>query len=131
MQVQISSHAKESHMKEEEILSVIHSLGHIDAIDKRREVIENIFKTSSRSVDNFNEESILALGQLMSDKDDMVRYWAAMTLGNIGPAARVVTKQLRQALTEKYCAMESKNSSSAIIFALTRIGQIDSFPQCP
>jgi len=61
---------------------------------------------------------------LLSDKDDSVRYWAAMSLGYVGPAAKKAIPALQADLKEHLCAPQSKTSASAARFALERIGAI-------
>jgi HEAT repeats len=67
---------------------------------------------------------------LLTDKDDSVRYWAAMALGYIGPPAQSAVPALEKALEDKKCDRSSKTSASAITIALTKIGVTPKKVQC-
>jgi len=62
------------------------------------------------------------LANLLTDRDDSVRYWIAMALGYLGPRARQAVPALEKALKERECDNSSKTSASGIEFALSRIG---------
>lgn len=62
------------------------------------------------------------LASLLADKDDSVRYWAAMSLGYIGPSAQSAVPALEKALEDRRCDHASKTSASAILFALKNMG---------
>ncbi|MEJ1974199.1 MAG: HEAT repeat domain-containing protein [Lacunisphaera sp.] len=61
------------------------------------------------------------ISDLLRDKDDSVRYWAATSLGYIGPRAGFTIPALEKALKEKDDDLSSKSSASAIRLALERI----------
>jgi hypothetical protein len=69
-----------------------------------------------------SDADIKLLADMLSDRDDSVRYWIAMTLGYIGPRARPAVSALGKALEEIQCAHGSKTSADAIRLALTKIG---------
>ncbi|MDZ5650428.1 hypothetical protein [Nitrospirillum sp. BR 11828] len=78
------------------------------------------------------EADIQALTELLTARDDLVRYWAAISLSFIGPRARSALPALRQAFEEKHCARESKNSTSGAAVALRNMGEPPpSAPACP
>jgi HEAT repeat protein len=64
---------------------------------------------------------IRALAGLMEDRDDSVRYWAAMALGYMGPQATDAIPALEKALKEIERHPADKTSESAIRLALRRI----------
>lgn len=70
------------------------------------------------------------LAGLLTDKDDSVRYWAAMALGYIGPPAQSAVPALQKALEDRKCDRSSKTSASAITIALTNIGVTPKKVQC-
>jgi HEAT repeat protein len=68
------------------------------------------------------------LANLLTDRDDSVRYWIAMALGYLGPRARQSVPALEKALKERECDHSSKTSASGIEFALSRIGVMSRKP---
>jgi hypothetical protein len=68
-----------------------------------------------------NNADIESLANMMADRDDSVRYWIAISIGYVGPRARQAVPALEKAFKEKECDHSSKNSTSAISFALTKI----------
>jgi HEAT repeat protein len=51
-------------------------------------------------VENDDGTTIDEIASLLGDRDDLVRYWAAMALQHIGPAARQAVPALQKALRE-------------------------------
>lgn len=68
-----------------------------------------------------SDADIQLLADMLSDRDDSVRYWIAMSLGYIGPRTRPAVPALGKALEEVQCAHGSKTSADAIRLALTKI----------
>ena len=67
-------------------------------------------------------ESLLAeITDLLTDRDDTVRYWTAMALGYLGPQAASSIPALEKALKEIEKVRGSKTSASGIRFALAKI----------
>jgi hypothetical protein len=64
---------------------------------------------------------VRALGGLMEDRDDSVRYWIATALGYLGPQAAAAIPALEKALKEIEQRPADKTSESAIRLALKRI----------
>jgi hypothetical protein len=64
------------------------------------------------------------LAGLLRDRDDSVRYWAAVSLGYLGQAAQRAAPALMTALRECECDLKnaSKMSAPAIRFALEEMG---------
>jgi hypothetical protein len=69
-----------------------------------------------------SDADIQLLVDMLSDRDDSVRYWIAMALGYVGPRAQPAVTALEKALQEMQCVHGSKTSASAIRLALTKIG---------
>jgi hypothetical protein len=64
---------------------------------------------------------IRALADLMTDRDDSVRYWVAMALGFLGPQAVEAVPALQDALNRIGEHPAETTSLSGILFALERI----------
>ncbi|MCP4476781.1 MAG: hypothetical protein GY880_25800 [Planctomycetaceae bacterium] len=58
---------------------------------------------------------------LLNHDNDSIRYWAAMSLGKLGPMASAAIPQLISSLTKKMEDYSSKSSASGIQYALERI----------
>jgi PBS lyase HEAT-like repeat len=67
-------------------------------------------------------DDVELIASLLTDKDDLVRYWAAMALGYIGPFAISAVPALNRALYDTRCDRAGKTSASGIIFALSQMG---------
>lgn len=50
------------------------------------------------------------------------RYWVAVSLGNVGPRARMAIPELKEILAEEDCLKESKSAAGGIRYALTKMG---------
>jgi hypothetical protein len=78
-------------------------------------------------IDALDVKEIDDLAGLLSDKDDVVRFWAALALGHVGPPAIRVVPALERALKEVEPAPGSNiigpdlSSASAIRGALRKI----------
>jgi hypothetical protein len=66
-------------------------------------------------------DTIDQLADLLTHREDIVRYWAATALGYIGPKAESAIPALERAYEEKKNSSQSKTSASAIRVALERI----------
>ena len=69
-----------------------------------------------------SDSDIASLTALLKDRDDSVRYYAAMSLGLIGDRARSAIPALKIALAEIACIQLDKTSAPGIRLALTRLG---------
>jgi hypothetical protein len=78
-----------------------------------------------------SDSDIDLLADMLSDKDDSVRYWIAMALGNIGPRAQKAVPSLEKAYSQLECVHADKSSESAIRIALTKIGATVHHRDCP
>jgi HEAT repeat protein len=77
-----------------------------------------------------SDADIKLLADMLSDRDDSVRYWIAMALGYIGPRAQQAVPALEKALREIQCVHASKTSADAIRLALTKIGATTRHQDC-
>jgi hypothetical protein len=68
------------------------------------------------------DSDIDALAGMMTDRDDSVRYWIAVSLGFIGTRAKRAAPQLQRAFRDIACIRGSLTSEPAIRQALSRIG---------
>lgn len=59
---------------------------------------------------------------LLDSPDDSVRYWVAIALGNIGPAAKAAVPKLEKLLPEADCLNGAITSASGIRYAPIRMG---------
>jgi hypothetical protein len=87
-------------------------------------------------VDILEARPIDDIAGLLSDRDDSVRYWAAMALGQIGPPAGRAVPALERALREVEAStsaiVAAKTSESGIRFAVRTItGKPGSFRGFP
>jgi HEAT repeat protein len=77
-----------------------------------------------------SDADIELLAEMLSDRDDSVRYWIAMTLGYIGPRAQEAVPALRKALQEIQCVHGDKTSASALRMALAKVGAAQLHQDC-
>lgn len=77
-----------------------------------------------------DDDTINAISRLLGDREDAVRSWAAVTLGNLGPRAQSAVPALMTALRGKECVgypsqpyiAHSLTSADGIRMALEKIG---------
>lgn len=72
-----------------------------------------------------------AIAVLLSDNDDVVRGYAAIALGNIGPPARRAAPQLMKAFRERECQIGDLTSTDAMLPVFSRIGEPRPELRCP
>jgi hypothetical protein len=58
------------------------------------------------------------------------RYWVAMSLGNVGPRAKIAIPKLKQLLAEEECRRVSKSAADGFRYALRRMGVVPPLPIC-
>ena len=75
----------------------------------------------SRNV-SASANDIKMLSNLMSDRDDSVRFWIARALAEIGPSAHAAIPALQKAYRQIACGRGDLTSSPAIQRALDSIG---------
>lgn len=74
-----------------------------------------------------SEKDISDISELLFDKNDAVRFWAAVSIGHIGPRARFVASRVQKALTEVECVRvngvsPSFSSAQGMRYALSQLG---------
>lgn len=73
-----------------------------------------------------NQDMVRNIADLLDDKNDRVRFYAAAALGNIGPAARSAVPALERALREsdaKLDAFVKKRGPGAVLLPASYSGQ--------
>jgi len=89
----------------------------------RTAAAERLFAlTGKMNPNDVNDKTIVDLMSLLAGSDDSTRYWAARSLGVLGPRAKIAVPILQSTLTEVDCLPGSKTSASGIRFALLQIG---------
>ena len=95
------------------------SIGDADVILNAAEKLPDAIKNHS------DRESlgyiIRKIEPLLKHENDSIRYWAAMSLGKLGPMASDAIPQLISSLEEKIDDFSSKTSASGIQYALDQI----------
>lgn len=76
-------------------------------------------KLSSKEV---TEALVTDLTSLLDSPDDSVRFWVAMALGNLGPAAKAAVPKLEDILPKADCINGAITSASGIRYALIKMG---------
>jgi PBS lyase HEAT-like repeat len=92
------------------------------SVNARTEDARNLADQVRRNELAVSNADIKLLVDMLSDRDDSVRYWIAMALGYIGPRAQPAVPALEKALQEVQCVHASKTSADAMRLALTKIG---------
>jgi hypothetical protein len=82
-------------------------------------------KISSKDV---TKALVTDITSLLDSPDDSVRYWVAMALGNLGPAARAAIPKLQEMLPKAACVDGVITSASGIREALMKMGIKSPFP---
>jgi hypothetical protein len=96
-----------------------------------RETAEQLSHLTRRMNPNaVSDQSVADLISLLDIRDDIVRYWVASSLGNLGPRASAAVPSLKRLLAEVACLPGSKTSASGIRFALTQMGVTIPAPAC-
>jgi hypothetical protein len=68
---------------------------------------------------------------LLDSLDDSVRYWVAVALGNLGPAAKAAVPKLEEMLPKADCINGAITSASGIRYALINMGvKPPTSPEC-
>jgi hypothetical protein len=65
---------------------------------------------------------VSSITPLLDSPDDSVRYWVAIALGNLGPAAKSAAPKLEEMLPEADCINGVITSARGIRYALLRMG---------
>jgi len=104
----------------------------VKTVDARTEAAEHLAsltqKIGSKEV---TEALVTDITSLLDSSDDSVRYWVAMALGNLGPAAKSAVPKLEELLPKADCISGAITSASGIRYALIKMGiKPPSPPKC-
>jgi PBS lyase HEAT-like repeat len=92
-------------------------------VDARTEAAEHLASLTQKiSRKEITEGLVTDLVALLDSRDDSVRYWVAMALGNLGPAAKAAVPKLEEMLPVADCISGAITSASGIRYALLKIG---------
>jgi hypothetical protein len=121
---------REKLMKQlDETMSEVRTTG--KTADDQRNAAEHLYRlTRGKNSKKVDDKTIGDIASLLDVRDDSVRYWVAMCLGNFGPRARMAAPKLQALLAEVHCIQGSKTSASGIRFALVQMGVMPSPPTC-
>jgi hypothetical protein len=72
--------------------------------------------------DQIDDKTIADIGSLLDSSNDYIRFWAATSLGELGPRARIAIPKLLKLLPVVDCLNGTITSASAVRLALMRIG---------
>jgi hypothetical protein len=92
-------------------------------VDARTKSAEHAASLTQRiSGKEVTETLVTDLASLLDSPDDSVRFWIAIALGNIGPAAKSAVPKLEKMLPEADCINGAITSASGIRYALVKMG---------
>jgi HEAT repeat protein len=92
----------------------------VDARTAAAEHLANLArKLSSKEV---TVKLVNDLTSLLDSPDDSVRYWIAVALGNLGPAAKAAAPKLEEMLAKAECINGAITSADGIRYALIKMG---------
>jgi len=74
--------------------------------------------------DQIDDKTIADIGSLLDSPNDYIRFWAATSLGELGPRARMAIPKLLALLPAVDCLNGAITSASAVRLALVRIGKL-------
>ena len=81
--------------------------------------------------DQVDDNTIADIESLLDNSSDYIRFWAATSLGELGPRARMVLPKLLELLPKVDCLNGAITSASAVRVALMRIGGVNPpHPSC-
>jgi HEAT repeat protein len=90
--------------------------------DKRAEQAEYMYSLIEKHFTSIDKERAVAeLEKYLSDENDAVVYWTAMSLSQFGKDAKTALPKLKEVLKIKEKLIGSKTSASGIRFAISRI----------
>lgn len=98
----------------------------------RTEAAERLSKlTKSVNPKDIDDKTLSDLASLLDTHEDSVRAWVAVSLGNLGPRAKVAAPKMLKILPEVDCLRVSLSSAPAIRVALKRMGvKVPPLPDC-
>ena len=81
--------------------------------------------------DQVDDRTIADIESLLDSSDDYIRFWAAASLGELGPRAKVALPKLLKLLPVVDCIRGDLTSAGAVREALMKIGNVKPpFPSC-
>ncbi|MCU1249778.1 MAG: hypothetical protein JWQ49_2807 [Edaphobacter sp.] len=81
--------------------------------------------------DQIDDRTIADIESLLDSSNDYIRFWAARSLGELGPRAKIALPKLLELLPVVDCLDGTITSASAVRGALIRIGGVKPpFPSC-
>ena len=102
-----------------------------DVVPQRRQkYAKSILSYSMELPEDIDDKTILLIGELLSDRDDLVRFYSAASLGYFRERAKFVVPLLLKALDEKECTTQGLSSVGAVRKALQRIGEPAPIRRC-
>jgi len=91
-------------------------------IGQRAEAAERLYRlTRGDAPRHLTDAELDKIAALLGSRDDVVRLWAASTIGNLGPRGKRFTPQLLIALSQVNCLPVDLSSEPAIRAALERV----------
>jgi len=100
----------------------------------RTEAAEHLSQLTKRiNPKDIDDTTLADLVSLLDTREDSVRAWVAVSLGNLGPRARVATPKLLEILAQVECiaVVGGLTSEGAIRIALKRMGaKVPPRPDC-
>ncbi len=78
-----------------------------------------------------DDKTLESMESLLDSDDDLIRYWGAIALGNLGPRAKPAIPKLRKLFHTADCLNGPITSADAIIYAFLRIGVKPPPRTCP
>jgi hypothetical protein len=69
-----------------------------------------------------DDKTLASMESLLDSDNDLIRYWGAIALGNLGPRAKQAIPKLSQVFRTADCLNGPITSADAIIYAFERIG---------
>jgi HEAT repeat protein len=92
-------------------------------VDGRTEAAEHLASLAQKiKSTDVTEPLVTNVTSLLDSPDDSVRYWVAMALGNLGPAAKAAVPKLKEMLPRADCINGAVTSASGIRYALIKMG---------
>jgi HEAT repeat protein len=89
----------------------------------RTEAAEHLARLAQKiSSEEVTEALVTDITSLLDSLDDSVRYWVAVALGNLGPAAKAAVPKLEEMLPKADCINGAITSASGIRYALIKMG---------
>jgi hypothetical protein len=100
-------------------------------LEKRADAAEHVADLTSGIVGAWVDDKALAdLVSLLDTPEDPVRFWVAVTLGNLGYRAKTAIPKLQGLLPEADCLQEDLTVADAIRYALAQMRAVPPSPTC-